>query len=116
MTPLVAIVIITTLITLLTTIGIPALNALLWTLYTRLSPSAAAQLRANAKLRQEVLTLKKELLSTSSQDQFAKWAKIRRNLDKKTAELQKSRTLPRIPPSPSRPPLPSPTAGRTRQG
>ncbi|KAG6897779.1 GET complex subunit get1 [Termitomyces sp. T32_za158] len=46
----------------------------------------SAQLRAK---RKEVLNTKAELLKTSAQDQFAKWAKLRRNVDKGIAELEK---------------------------
>jgi len=41
------------------------------------------------KLKSEVLALKAELLRTSAQDQFAKWAKLRRSVDKGLAELEK---------------------------
>ncbi|KAG5339868.1 GET complex subunit get1 [Termitomyces sp. Mn162] len=46
----------------------------------------SAQLRAK---RKEVLNTKAELLKTSAQDQFAKWAKLRRSADKGLAELEK---------------------------
>ncbi|KAG6877890.1 GET complex subunit get1 [Termitomyces sp. T159_Od127] len=46
----------------------------------------SAQLRAK---RKEVLNTKAELLKTSAQDQFAKWAKLRRSVDKGLAELEK---------------------------
>lgn len=41
------------------------------------------------QLKKEVLTLKNELSRTSSQDEFAKWAKLRRRMDSKIAELEK---------------------------
>ncbi|KAF9432779.1 GET complex subunit get1 [Entomortierella beljakovae] len=40
-------------------------------------------------LKKEVLTLKNELSRTSSQDEFAKWAKLRRKMDSKIADLEK---------------------------
>ncbi|KAF9542515.1 GET complex subunit get1 [Mortierella hygrophila] len=40
-------------------------------------------------LKKEVLTLKNELARTSSQDEFAKWAKLRRKMDSKIADLEK---------------------------
>ena len=49
------------------------------------SPLAARQ-RA---LKTEILTTKAELMRTSAQDQFAKWAKLRRSVDKGLAELEK---------------------------
>ncbi|KAI5120654.1 hypothetical protein M0805_007991 [Coniferiporia weirii] len=40
-------------------------------------------------LKNEILEAKAELLKTSSQDQFAKWAKLRRRVDKGLADLEK---------------------------
>ncbi|ORX52348.1 hypothetical protein DM01DRAFT_1408238 [Hesseltinella vesiculosa] len=48
-------------------------------------PRAAKQ----HKLKRDLLKLKTELASTSSQDEFAKWAKMRRKLDKGMADLEK---------------------------
>lgn len=48
--------------------------------------STAARQR---KLKSEILLNKKELLQTSAQDQFAKWAKLRRSVDKGLADLEK---------------------------
>ncbi|KAE8541925.1 protein GET1 [Cryptococcus gattii VGV] len=42
------------------------------------------------KLRKQVLEDKAELGRTSSQDEFAKWAKLRRKLDKGLADLEKA--------------------------
>lgn len=47
-------------------------------------------LRANRALKKDTLAAKLELARTSSQDEFAKWAKLRRKLDKLVAELEKS--------------------------
>ncbi|KAF9183567.1 GET complex subunit get1 [Haplosporangium sp. Z 767] len=41
------------------------------------------------QLKKEILTLKNDLSRTSSQDEFAKWAKLRRKMDSKVAELEK---------------------------
>ena len=41
------------------------------------------------KLKSDILLNKKELLQTSAQDQFAKWAKLRRSVDKGLADLEK---------------------------
>ena len=48
--------------------------------------SAVAQQK---KLKADILLNKKELLQTSAQDQFAKWAKLRRSVDKGLADLEK---------------------------
>lgn len=54
----------------------------LWIFYSGL----VAQQR---KLKSDILLGKKELLQTSAQDQFAKWAKLRRSVDKGLADLEK---------------------------
>ncbi|CAO3612579.1 unnamed protein product [Cunninghamella echinulata] len=56
-------------------------------LYLKVSkdPRAAKQ----QKLKRNLLKLKNELAFTSSQDEFAKWAKMRRRLDKGMANLEK---------------------------
>ncbi|KAE9403877.1 hypothetical protein BT96DRAFT_750545, partial [Gymnopus androsaceus JB14] len=41
------------------------------------------------KLKAEILNTKAELLKTSAQDQFARWAKLRRSVDKGLADLEK---------------------------
>ncbi|PWY97405.1 hypothetical protein BCV70DRAFT_195423 [Testicularia cyperi] len=40
-------------------------------------------------LRKEIFTTKQELAATSSQDQFSKWAKLRRKVDKGLQELER---------------------------
>ncbi|KAI5809415.1 CHD5-like protein-domain-containing protein [Pyronema omphalodes] len=86
---LLVVVILTITTNLISTVGAPAINNLLWNLYTRFIPSPVQSVIPKAKaLRSEVLQLRKELAGTSSQDEFAKWAKVRRTLDKKVAELE----------------------------
>ncbi len=41
------------------------------------------------RLKSEILANKKELMLTSAQDQFARWAKLRRSVDKGLADLEK---------------------------
>jgi hypothetical protein len=50
-----------------------------------LSSSATKQ----RQLRKQVLQDKAELAGTSSQDEFAKWARLRRKVDKSLADLEK---------------------------
>ncbi|GAA6058797.1 hypothetical protein JCM10212_001913 [Sporobolomyces blumeae] len=52
--------------------------------YTPFSPS---QKSTKAK-KAEILQLRADLAATSSQDEFSKWARIRRKLDKACAELE----------------------------
>lgn len=42
------------------------------------------------QLQKDILATKQELLQTSAQDQFAKWAKLRRKVDKGLEDLEKS--------------------------
>lgn len=62
----------------------------IWRAYTRIIPSrASADAEALRRQQTEVLKIRKEMATTSSQDEFAKWAKLRREHDKKVAELEK---------------------------
>ncbi|KAK7692505.1 GET complex subunit get1 [Cerrena zonata] len=51
--------------------------------------STQAKLVEQRKLKADILATKKELLQTSAQDHFAKWAKLRRSVDKGLADLEK---------------------------
>lgn len=56
-------------------------------MYLRLFHSSVAS--KQRKLKTEILSTKAEMLQTSAQDQFAKWAKLRRSMDKGLADLDK---------------------------
>ncbi|MCJ1468637.1 GET complex subunit get1 [Pseudocyphellaria aurata] len=73
------------LIHLINTLGAPAINNLLWAIYRKISPAINASVTSLPKLRAEVFRLSQEMNSTSSQDEFAKWAKLRRQHDKAVA-------------------------------
>lgn len=60
----------------------------LWFVYTLLFHRPT--LRSQRALRREILATKQELAATSSQDQFAKWAKLRRRVDKGLADLERT--------------------------
>jgi len=68
-------------------IGQSALLEVVYALYLRVFHAATAT--RQRKLKSDLLTLKGELLRTSAQDQFAKWAKLRRSVDKGLADLEK---------------------------
>jgi len=68
-------------------IGHSVLLDLVWGIYRRVFYGAAVS--KQRELKTDLLTTKKELLQTSAQDQFAKWAKLRRSVDKGLAELEK---------------------------
>ncbi|POY76350.1 hypothetical protein BMF94_0547 [Rhodotorula taiwanensis] len=54
--------------------------------YTPFAPAGKAQKQQKA----EILKLRAELAATSSQDEFSKWARIRRKLDKAVQDLDAS--------------------------
>ncbi|GAA5963467.1 hypothetical protein JCM21900_006478 [Sporobolomyces salmonicolor] len=61
-------------------------DALASFIYTPFAPSS----RATKDKKTEILKLRQELAATSSQDEFSKWARIRRKLDKAVADLEAS--------------------------
>ncbi|KAL5632063.1 hypothetical protein ACGC1H_000175 [Rhizoctonia solani] len=66
-------------------IGKSVLLELLYPVYTRVFLKSTVERQRT--LRADVLAAKRDLLQTSSQDQFAKWAKLRRRVDRGLAEL-----------------------------
>ncbi|CCL98676.1 uncharacterized protein FIBRA_00678 [Fibroporia radiculosa] len=68
-------------------IGKSVLLEFVYALYLRIFYSSAVA--RQRKLKSDILLGKKELLQTSAQDQFAKWAKLRRSVDKGLADLEK---------------------------
>jgi hypothetical protein len=62
----------------------------LWLLYTKLPTPQSKQAAAGVALRKEVVKLHREMTNTSAQDDFAKWAKLRRQHDKKKAEYEQN--------------------------
>ncbi|KAL4921122.1 protein get1 [Aspergillus aurantiobrunneus] len=67
---------------LVNTIGATAIDNLLWILYLKLPTSLYQTAQEQSKLKREVVHLKRDMNNTSSQDEFAKWAKLRRRHDK----------------------------------
>ncbi|KAF2665423.1 chd5 domain-containing protein [Microthyrium microscopicum] len=67
----------------ITAVGKHTLNEACWFFWSFLPfvPKATAS-KEEIRVRQDLMRLKKELTATSAQDDFAKWAKIRRQHDK----------------------------------
>lgn len=61
----------------------------LWNLYTSAPVGTSKQIREQRELQQSYLKVRRDLNATSSQDEFAKWAKLRRQHDKLLEELEK---------------------------
>ncbi|KAF2202448.1 hypothetical protein GQ43DRAFT_369103 [Delitschia confertaspora ATCC 74209] len=71
------------------TVGASTINQLLWILYNKLPTPTSKAAQEQPKLKREVLRLKRELAGVSAQDDFARWAKLRRQHDKAMAEFEK---------------------------
>lgn len=66
----------------------------LWRLYLSLPSSLANEFADQRKKQKEYLAVRHDLNATSSQDEFAKWAKLRRQHDKLLDELEKKSRKP----------------------
>ncbi|KAK2607215.1 hypothetical protein N8I77_005912 [Diaporthe amygdali] len=73
-------------------IGAATINNLLWKLYTATPLGTSKQIRDQRELQQRYMKVRRDLNATSSQDEFAKWAKLRRQHDKMLEELEKMKT------------------------
>ena len=70
-----------------------------WNLYNRLPTPTAKAFREQKTKQAEFVTLRRQLAATSAQNEFSKWAKLQRQVDKLTVQLEKQSTFPppRIP-------------------
>jgi hypothetical protein len=66
----------------------------LWILYMRLPTPVSRDAREQYRLKREVVQLKREMNATSSQDEFAKWAKLRRRHDKTLEDYEAKSSCP----------------------
>ncbi|KAF2420561.1 protein get1 [Tothia fuscella] len=73
-------------------VGASAVNDILWTLYNKLPISTSSAAAQQTTLRREVVRLKRELAKVSAQDDFARWAKLRRQHDKVVGDYDKIST------------------------
>ncbi|KAL4986454.1 protein get1 [Aspergillus falconensis] len=73
---------------LVNTIGAATIDNLLWLLYLKLPTSLYQTAQEQSKLKREVVQLKRDMNNTSSQDEFAKWAKLRRRHDKALSDYE----------------------------
>ncbi|KAE8145283.1 Protein get1 [Aspergillus avenaceus] len=70
------------------TIGASTIDSLLWILYIKLPTPLSKDAQDQNRLKREVVQLKRDMNNTSSQDEFAKWAKLRRRHDKAMDEYE----------------------------
>ncbi|TKY91040.1 hypothetical protein EX895_001039 [Sporisorium graminicola] len=88
MHPAVVIFLSVVLVQAITALGKQRLEDILWFGY--ISIFHRRTLSTQRTLRREIYTTKQQLSATSSQDQFAKWAKLRRKVDKSLADLERT--------------------------
>ncbi|KAJ3054479.1 GET complex subunit get1 [Rhizophlyctis rosea] len=86
MDPLLAVFLYALLLTLIDRLGYTVIGTGLYTIYQKAVNSEKTARFASYK--QEITTLRRDLTGTSAQDEFAKWAKMRRRLDKLSVEYQ----------------------------
>ena len=78
------------------TIGSKPINDLLWQLYCRTPFGTSRDFQDQIRLRRDVVSLKREMAGISAQDDFARWAKLRRKHDKALEEHDKKGTGPTL--------------------
>ncbi|KAM3558468.1 hypothetical protein MY1884_000963 [Beauveria asiatica] len=72
-------------------VGATVLNDLIWTAINYLPVPTSKTAAEQRKTQAEYLKVRRELNATSSQDDFAKWARIRRQHDKLLDQLEKQK-------------------------
>ncbi|KAF2471742.1 protein get1 [Lindgomyces ingoldianus] len=71
------------------TVGANTINQVLWILYTKFPTRTSSSTAKASTLKREIVRLKRELNAVSAQDDFARWAKLRREHDKALSEFEK---------------------------
>lgn len=66
----------------------------IWRVYLSLPTALAQEFAEHRKKQKEYLSVRHDLNATSSQDEFAKWARLRRQHDKLLEELEKRSRKP----------------------
>ncbi|KAL8366014.1 hypothetical protein RB595_004681 [Gaeumannomyces hyphopodioides] len=77
---------------LINNIGAAAINSAIWAIINALPTKLSTEFAEQRKLQAEFLEVRKDLAATSSQDEFAKWAKLRRQHDKLYEQLEKKKS------------------------
>ncbi|KAL7784145.1 CHD5-like domain-containing protein [Trichoderma ceciliae] len=72
-------------------VGAAKINDLLWTLINLLPISTSKAAGEQRQIQAEYMAVRREMNVTSSQDEFAKWAKLRRKHDKLLEQLETSK-------------------------
>ncbi|KAL8336323.1 hypothetical protein RB601_000237 [Gaeumannomyces tritici] len=77
---------------LINNIGAAAINSAIWAIINALPTKLSTEFAEQRKLQADYLEVRKDLAATSSQDEFAKWAKLRRQHDKLYEQLEKKKS------------------------
>ncbi|KAI9090821.1 WRB/Get1 family [Phlyctochytrium arcticum] len=86
MTLLFTIIILAFALQVLDSVGYARIAESIWRIFQRIFKQGSS--KKTNKLKQKILVTQTELKRTSAQDEFAKWAKLRRSLDKMKAEYE----------------------------
>jgi len=89
---LVIVFVIELVVQLVNTVGATTINNLIWSLYLSLPTPLSKQFADQRQKQKEYLAVRHDLNATSSQDEFARWAKLRRQHDKLLEELEKKKS------------------------
>ncbi|EME44653.1 hypothetical protein DOTSEDRAFT_172949 [Dothistroma septosporum NZE10] len=74
---------------LISSFGAQAVNDIAWWFFTKIPNSPASNGQETKNLRDEVVRLNREMTAISAQDDFAKWARLRRDHDKAKEKYEK---------------------------
>ncbi|PBP21698.1 Tail-anchored proteins 1 [Diplocarpon rosae] len=77
---------------LVNTFGAATINSLLWNLFIRFPTQTSKSAAEQKELKAQYFKIKQQMNATSSQDEFAKWAKLRRQHDRVVEQLEKSKS------------------------
>jgi hypothetical protein len=80
-------------LSLISTIGAQTINNMAWQLFLLLPTEHSTAATKTSSLRKEVVRLQREMLAVSAQDNFAKWARLRREHDRAKDLYEKNGTL-----------------------
>ncbi|KAF4625242.1 hypothetical protein G7Y89_g12926 [Cudoniella acicularis] len=76
---------------LVNTFGASTINSLLWNIYNSLPTPTSKSASEQKELKRQFIKIRTELNATSSQDEFARWAKLRRQHDKLLEQVEKNK-------------------------
>ncbi|KAF2461346.1 protein get1 [Lineolata rhizophorae] len=73
---------------LFSSVGVATTNEIAWILYNKLPTKTSQSVQEQTKLQREILRMKKEMNAVSAQDEFARWARLRRQHDDVVAKYE----------------------------